>query len=316
MAAPFEPQDPPASDLAAHTLASIKELRKKRLVQWCIRSAITGTLLWWLSTQWSWVRIVFYAWAVIAVLSLLVLLFLPSIVENRIRAMEQRMTEGLDLAGMAPAGFPGTAPRDVSVDEVRDGHGGTSALPTGPVPLEVQLRELESFGIYLAEGVTLDDLTYSVPREELEAQPYQMLIHHLGVEVEREPWGRPFSGRIWSFDAECIESDGSYVDIVKSIARISGKSDALGDLTDSVDVGQGKAALSYSIDGVPRSFRPEITDDWADPATVQAIAQDFSDINRGLYGIPEGQVTTIVSLQREHFDQFQSLLTEELIELA
>jgi membrane protein YdbS with pleckstrin-like domain len=332
MAPEFEPHEIPATDLASHAVESIKELRKERLKQWCIRSAITGTLLWWLSTKYTWARTVLVIWAVFALLSLVVLVFLPSIVGNRIRAMEQKMKEGIDLGGMAGmpgmSGMPGmgegaAGPRDVEVDDVRDVDADVLELPAGgavpdvvPVPLEDQLTELATFGITLSSEVSLDDLTHSIAREELEAHPYGPLVHLLGVEVEREPWGRFFSDRLWNFDAECIEGDGSYVDIVDRLAAIAGKADSLKDATDSVDVDGGKATLSYSVDGTPRKFRPKVTDDWADPATVQSILGDFTDLDQGFYGIMAGQTTTIMALRREDADRFRALISEELEELA
>lgn len=333
MAPEFEPQEIPATDLAAHAVESIKELRKKRLIQWCIRSAMTGTILWWLSTKFPWVRTVFYIWAVIAVLSLLVLIFLPSIVGNRIRALEQKMSEGMDLGGMAGMpgmpGMPGLGdqPRDVEVDDVSDLPGDGLALPPGdnvvdvvpdvvPVPLEDQLEELETFGIKLSEGITLDDLTHSVERKKLEGTPYQLLVHLLGADVDREPWDRPFSNAIWRFDAECIEGDVGYMTIVESIARIAGKLDLVEGLDASIDFDRSKATLNYTVAGVQRKFRPKVTGNWADPATVQSIVGDLADVDRGFYGIMDGQLTTIVSLSRDDADRFRALLPDEVMELA
>ncbi len=330
MAPEFEPHEIPATDLASHAVESIKELRKQRLIQWCIRSAITGTFLWWLSTKYGWARTVLYIWAVFAAISLVVLIFLPSIVGNRIRAMEKKMTEGLDLGGMAGmpgmAGFPGmgddaAGPRDVEVDDVRDVD--VLSLPAAdsipnvvPVPLEDQLAELRTFGIELSSGISIDDVCYSEERSELEANPYRSLIPLLGGEVEREPWGRPFSNRIWVFDAECIEGDGSYVEIVERAAAVAGKQDLLTDVADSIDLDRGKATLTYRVDGAERKFRPQVKEDWADPATLQSILDDFADLDRGYFGVIGGQDTLIVSLQREDADRFRALLTKELIELA
>lgn len=332
MAPAFEPHEIPATDIAAHAVESVKELRRARLIQWCVRSAITAPLLWWLSTKFPWVRTVFYIWAAFAVLSLFVLIFLPSIVSNRIRALESKMTEGLDLGGagglgglggMPGMGEPMDGPRDVEVDDVSDGHVATLELPAGsrvpdvvPVSLEDQLAELETFGIRLSAGVTVDDVCHSIERNELESQPYELLVSLLGGEVEREPFGRAFSERLWSFDSECIEGDGSYNEIVERVAGVAGKRDSVQELADSVDLDRGEATLRYSINGSLRKFRPEVVDDWADPAVVQSIADDFADIDRGLYGLPNGQVTTMVSLDREDADRFRALFRTEVLELA
>lgn len=318
-------EDDQEFDLASVAVGSLRALQKQRILQWCIRSAITGTLLWWLSTKYEWVRVLFYIWAVIAVLSLLALLLLPTIVGSRIRAMEQTLTEGLDAGGAM--GFGGLAssaetPRDIDVDGVRTEESDQPRLPSpsvpefAPVPLEEQLDELARLGVRMNKGVTVDDLCHSCDRSHFESQPYDALLFLLGSDVERAPWGRHVSDCAWLFDANSIDGDGSYVDIVAHLARIAGKEDRVDRLDDSFDLDRGKAEITYALDGQVRSYHARVRYDWADPATLQAIVDDFADEAIGFYGIERGQSILIYCLRREHGPGFQALVPQDVVEIA
>ncbi|MFT7168856.1 MAG: hypothetical protein ACI80K_001990 [Paracoccaceae bacterium] len=299
---------------------SIKAFQKQRILQWCLRSAITGTFLWWLSTMYSWVGVIFYIWATIAALSLIALVFLPSLVGNRIQAMQDRMTESVGFGGLP------NAPRDVETMDVEEGGDDTplleapdssSSVPEfAPVPLEEQLAELERFGIRLHRDASVDDLCHSFNREFLESDPYDALLFLMGSEVEREPYGRHFSDAAWAFDSKCIGGDGSYVAIVQNIARISGKKDQLEGLQDSVDLDAGSASLEYTLAGQKRQFQPVVNSDWADPATIQGIIDQFADGDIGFYGISNGQGTIIYCLKREDAVGFEALVPQEVMEIA
>ncbi|MEV4196024.1 hypothetical protein, partial [Streptomyces toxytricini] len=76
--------------------------------------------------------------------------------------------------------------------------------------LESQISRLAGLGLPLAAGRTVDDLLHSLPRDLFERRPYSLLLSVLGAEVEREPWGRPFCDRAWSFDTECVHGPGAY----------------------------------------------------------------------------------------------------------
>lgn len=92
--------------------------------------------------------------------------------------------------------------------------------------LEDQLATLADLGLALEPGVTIDDLLYSFDRGAYEKRPFDLVLFTLGVEVEREPWGRPFCRRVWNFDTECITGDGSYVSIAKRLCEVAGRPDA------------------------------------------------------------------------------------------
>ena len=65
--------------------------------------------------------------------------------------------------------------------------------------LEKQIQMLGGFGFALEPGVAVEDLLYSFDREGYEAEPFDLIFFIMGVEIEREPWGRRFCKRIWTY---------------------------------------------------------------------------------------------------------------------
>ena len=88
--------------------------------------------------------------------------------------------------------------------------------------LEEQLSVLAELGLKLNEGISVDDMLYSFGREDYESNPFEMVLFVLGIEVEREPWGRAMCNRAWNFDTECITSTGDYVQVLHNLCRVPG----------------------------------------------------------------------------------------------
>lgn len=185
----------------------------------------------------------------------------------------------------------------------------TSLAPSsGSLSLEEQLSRLEALGVKLNPGITVDDLLYSHEREEYEAEPFDLLLFVLGVEVEREPWGRFFSDNAWNLDTECIEDVGSYADIVENLCRIAGNKALIFDVSDTVDIMSESGKLEYTVGGVRRSIDVEIDNDWADPATVTQIMSDIEEQvpGRHFYGVDNGQASIWYFLTKEQADTMKS----------
>lgn len=141
--------------------------------------------------------------------------------------------------------------------------------------LEEQLVELSKLGLDLAEGISIDDVLYSFEREDYEDEPFDLILFVLGIEVERQPWGRPVCNRVWNFDTECIESPGDYVRIVRRLTEIADATTRITELSDFVDLDAGQAWLKYKIDGAERHWDVEVNDDWADTLTVSYVMADI-----------------------------------------
>lgn len=166
--------------------------------------------------------------------------------------------------------------------------------------LEQQLATLSNCGINLDDGITIEDMLYSFSREEYEKRPFDLVLFVLGVEVEREPWDRPFCSRVWNFDLECIISTGDYTRIVKRLCQVAGMPDALSDVRDFVDLQGARAWLKYRINDVERDLSAEVTGTWADPQTVSHVMSDIEQLGgRRFYFKDNGQAMVLYYLDHD-----------------
>jgi len=164
------------------------------------------------------------------------------------------------------------------------------------IKLEDQLAKLASVGLALEPGITIDDLLYSFDRQQYESRPFELVLFVLGVEVEREPWGRSFCTKVWNLDTECINDTGDYTAIAKRLCVVAGKPDALVEICDHVDIEGGKAWLKYKVAGVSRHWTAEVNNDWADMTVVSNIMADLQEHGRTFYGKDNGQEVVVFYL--------------------
>ena len=171
---------------------------------------------------------------------------------------------------------------------------------TQGAPLEDQIALLSRAGLDLAPGASRATLTESWPEAEYEADPYRLLLHAYASEIEAEPWGRPTCDRAFMLDMECIEGDGSYESILRSIARAAGLSDRVHMVEDRVDLDAERAELRYRLGDISRDLRPRVTDDRADPETVTQIVDDCEALmpeGAHLWFLDNGQAVGIFGLE-------------------
>lgn len=178
--------------------------------------------------------------------------------------------------------------------------------------LENQLARLAELGLTLDEGVTVDDLLYSFDREAYEGRPFDLILFMLGVEVEREPWGRPVCSRVWNFDTECIASTGDYVKIVERLCAVAGQSGRLEAVRDQVDLESGEAWLEYTIDGKRRHWAVEVNDDWADTLTLSYVLGDLERDGRRFYFKDNGQAMILFCLDPATAAELNKLSSDAL----
>jgi hypothetical protein len=157
--------------------------------------------------------------------------------------------------------------------------------------LENQIEILKGLGISLNENVTIDDFLNSFDRDAYEDKPFDLILFVYGIEIESEPWGRNFSNNAWNFDVECIEDNGSYIEIVKNFALLSNKLDEIENIKDSVDFEKEDAWVSYSINGIEKRYEAEFDNDWADPITVTSIMSDLTNDGYSFYAKDNGQAS-------------------------
>jgi hypothetical protein len=178
--------------------------------------------------------------------------------------------------------------------------------------LEDQLATLADLGLTLNDGISVDDLLYSFDRSEFESKPFELILFALGIEVEREPWGRFVSDRAWNFDTECIEGDGAYVRIVDNLCRVAGARGLLSDVRDHVDLQSGEAWLEYTCDGNKRRWKVEVNDDWADSMTVSYVMDDIERDGKRFYYKDNGQAMVVYYLDEGAAARLRELSPEPI----
>jgi hypothetical protein len=182
------------------------------------------------------------------------------------------------------------------------------------VQLETQLTKLAELGIVLNPGIEIEDLLYPVSgdRSAFEAKPFRTLIFLLGIEVEREPWGRRMCDRVWNFDTECIVSTGDYVSIVQNLCLLTGSPEYLTDITDQIDSESGDCWLEYSLQGRRQHWTVEFNDDWADMMTLSYVMEDLQRDGAQFYSFDNGQAMILLYLDPETATKLGDLCDEDL----
>jgi hypothetical protein len=165
--------------------------------------------------------------------------------------------------------------------------------------LEQQLEILEELGVVPNAGITIDDFLYSHDRSEYERRPFDLVLFMMGVEVERQPWGRPFSDKVWNFDHERIYGNGDYVKIVKHLCRLAGDPDFLTDISDAVDFNSGIGRLNYRVGHEERSWTIEVCDDWVDGLVTCYVMADISRDNHTFWFRDNGQAQVLFYMDAE-----------------
>jgi hypothetical protein len=178
--------------------------------------------------------------------------------------------------------------------------------------LETQLAKLAELGLALNAGIEIEDLLYSLDRSELEAEPFLPLIGLLGVEVEREPWGRRICDRVWNFDTECINAPGDYVKIVQKLGMLIGDPDYLTELVDSLDFETDDAWLEYTVEGRRQHWSIELNDGWADMITLSYVMEELQRDRKQFYSIDNGQAMILFYLDPETAAKLGELCDEDL----
>jgi hypothetical protein len=178
--------------------------------------------------------------------------------------------------------------------------------------LEAQLATLAGLGLKLDDGITVDDLLYSFGREDYEERPFDLILFVLGIEVEREPWGRSVCSRVWNFDTECIGETGDYVGIVNRLCGVAGQPGLLTDVSDFVDIDAGEAWLKYTVDGNERKWTVEVNDDWADTLTLGYVMDDIERDGHRFYFKDNGQAMVLFYLDPQTATELNRLSNDAL----
>jgi hypothetical protein len=159
---------------------------------------------------------------------------------------------------------------------------------TPPPPNQVQNQQFPSFDeqwkVFKTLGFELTSESLIADFEKLKNQklivdrPSSYLYMELGRTIQREPW-TPFTNRLWDFDTEAIEDHGDYVEIMRNLQRISRGELKFDNLKDYVDLEEGKAWVSFSINGQDFRWDLVVDDDWVDPQLFSNVVELTRTLN-------------------------------------
>jgi hypothetical protein len=135
---------------------------------------------------------------------------------------------------------------------------------TNSTTLAAGLEQLANAGVRVRSGISQNDLLDSLEGTMDSRVDWIELLCVLGSDVERGQFER-ISDDIWHFDAECIEDDGAYVEVVSRFVILAKGALPLTDIRDHVDVVAGEAWVEFNLDGKKEHWDLEVSDDWVDP---------------------------------------------------
>ena len=173
--------------------------------------------------------------------------------------------------------------------------------------LETQLKLLGDLGITPNSNITLDDFLYTWHREDYESKPFELLLFTLGIEAEREPYGRNFFDHAWNFDTEAIYQSGDYIEIIKKLCDVSGQTKCLTDVRDSIDFDAKSGWDEYRFGGSLRKWNLKVNDDWADLEVLYRVTKDIETGDSHFYFIDNGQAMVLYYLTEKTAQKINKL---------
>ncbi len=127
-----------------------------------------------------------------------------------------------------------------------------------------QLNTFRELGFLLNDGVDTSDINrWGDGHSEFEEEPYILMYVTLGQTIEEEPW-TPLTNKCWHFDTEAIYGNGSYIEIMENLSRITNGEMIFENLQDSVDIDSNIAWVSFICKGKKYKWDLKIQDDWVD----------------------------------------------------
>ena len=179
-----------------------------------------------------------------------------------------------------------------------------------PLSLEKQLEVLAESGIKLREHMSIDDLLKSFDREKFDSQPYLFLLTVMGGESRKEPFD-DFSDAIWLLDYDRTFKHpvaGAYVKIAAKMSRLSGGTMPISDARDAINIAEGKAWLSFGLDGMPYRWDFNVTADRLDDRVLAKFADLLKLVGAGkrFFRLPlKGSDCLIGAARPDHLGQLR-----------
>lgn len=187
------------------------------------------------------------------------------------------------------------------------------------ITVEDQLSKVKECGILMRSDATLEDLFIWEDRAAIESNPYKPLIEALASDIGREPYS-PISNSLWMCDYERVEDHGAYVEIIERLELMTNRALNLSNITDYVDIEEGKAWVLFDFNGKQIKWEAAVDDDWLDPyiiAKYDALLKSSGSDTR-IYSnhTDYGQVAFFAAFSSAEFQCYKELspIKLELIE--
>jgi hypothetical protein len=176
--------------------------------------------------------------------------------------------------------------------------------------IEDQLDALARCGLKLKDQFGVQDLVESWGRDALNAPGWDLTLVCLGMTEEKPPW-RPHCENLWHFDTECIEGNGSYIQIAKRMAEMAQGSLPFSGIRDHVDIDAGTAWLQFKCGGRPIRIDCDVNDDWVDPSLFGHFVDLLAECDPNklfIYYDLGGQDCIIGCVTREQYATLQKVI--------
>src|SRR5262249_20099689 len=138
-----------------------------------------------------------------------------------------------------------------------------------------QLATLARCGIGLVPGVTPKAVMAEFPREQLEADPFRLLLICMGGPIEAgEAHGgtRHGPGNILHLDTDRIDGRRAYAAIARRLRDLAQGELPLTDIADDVDLDGSTAHVAFTLADRGYRWDAEVKDDWVDAAILSRFA--------------------------------------------
>ena len=155
-------------------------------------------------------------------------------------------------------------------------------------------------------GLTLDDRIRASPPGRSDEPDWEDVLVFLAGADRRIPR----CDNLWHFDTECVEGDGSYVDIAARMAHMAQGSLLLSDIRDHVDLEGGEGWLRFTCQGESIEIDCEVEGDWVDGKVFGHFVRLLAKCDPGkvffYYGLSQDFLVGCVT--RDQYARLQQLI--------
>ncbi|MDO5669147.1 MAG: hypothetical protein Q4G50_04010 [Corynebacterium sp.] len=176
--------------------------------------------------------------------------------------------------------------------------------------LLLALDNAEALGFVPRREITVDDIDFNFYNG-----PQGFRLEHLSalLRLSDEDGGSLFP-RAMVFDAECVESNDTYAQLLWQIADAAGTTDRFAEVHCDLHFGPDFAdnpvgEMSYLCGGEARQLDIAVEGEWADPDVVRHLFEDATP--EGHRWVPTGDYGIHVWVPEEHADEVARIFATE-----